>query len=153
MIARKYISSRSERALIAQTLLLLPLMALYLKAFGLKRSYTGLLRLTAAADSAPVSSEVAISVARDLARIVTRVNRIYLPYMFSCLPESLTLWYLLRRRRVAAQLRLGVRTVTGFFESHAWVEYNHTSLNDTDNIAEIFEPFDLSTIKYKKGPS
>ena len=153
MKVSKNLSKRSESTLIAQTLLLLPLMALCLKAFGLKRSYMGLLRLTTAADSAPIPTEPATSISRDLAQIVIRVNRIYMPYMFSCLPESLTLWYLLRRRRVTARLRLGVRTVTGFFESHAWVEYNQTSLNDIDNIAEIFEPFDLSTIKYKKGPA
>jgi len=56
------------------------------------------------------------------------------------------LWYLLLRRNIAAELRIGVRTTTGPFESHAWVEYHGEVLNDIENIADIYAPFDLGAI-------
>lgn len=136
----------SERWLFVQTLFLLPLMALLLRIFGFKRSYVGLSYLISPAGSPPTASKIALPISRHIAKIVTLANRNSTPYMFSCLPESLTLWFLLRRRNIAAELRLGVRTITGPFESHAWVEYKNVALNDIENIAEIYEPFDLSVI-------
>ena len=41
----------------------------------------------------------------------------------ACLPESLTTWWLLRRRGVDAQMWLGVRKVDQSLTGHAWVEY------------------------------
>lgn len=58
-----------------------------------------------------------------------------------CLPESLTLLTLLRRRGVIAELRIGVAT-TGGFSAHAWVEVEGQPVNDTADVAERFAPFD-----------
>lgn len=58
-----------------------------------------------------------------------------------CLPESLTLLTLLRRRGVAADLRIGVATAGGF-SAHAWVEVDGQPVNDTADVAERFVPFD-----------
>jgi hypothetical protein len=45
-----------------------------------------------------------------------------------CLEQSLTLYYLLRRRGIDARLRLGVQPHP--FSAHAWVEYGGAPLND-----------------------
>jgi hypothetical protein len=142
-------AAKSERRLIVQILFLLPLMALLLRILGFKRSYVGLNHLVSPVGNSPKVSKMALSISRNIVKIVNLVNRNYIPYRFSCLPESLTLWFLLRRRNIPAELRLGVRTITGPFESHAWVEYNQVALNDIENIAKIYAPFDLSTITTK----
>lgn len=146
---KKIIKSRSEQWIFVQTLFLLPLSALSLKIFGFKRSYVGIGRLLALVESSRSSSGQEFSKARHIAKIVIGTNHYYSPYIFSCLPESFTLWYLLRRQNIAAEIRIGVRTITGPFESHAWVEYNHEVLNDIENIADIYAPFDLSAITTK----
>ena len=51
---------------------------------------------------------------------------------FTCLEESLGLWYLLRRQGIAPQLRIGVRKENGKFEAHAWVEHGGEALNQPE---------------------
>jgi len=46
-----------------------------------------------------------------------------LPFEPTCLEKSLAIWWLLRRHRIPADLRIGVRKdAAGNFEAHAWVE-------------------------------
>ena len=47
----------------------------------------------------------------------------------TCLEESLTLWWLLGRRGIAADLRIGVRKTGKKFDADAWVEHEHRPLN------------------------
>jgi Transglutaminase-like superfamily len=51
---------------------------------------------------------------------------------FTCLEESLGLWYLLRQQGIAPQLRIGVRKENGKFEAHAWVEHGGEALNQPE---------------------
>lgn len=51
---------------------------------------------------------------------------------FTCLEESLGLWYLLRKQGIVSQLRIGVRKSSGKFEAHAWVEYAGEALNQPE---------------------
>lgn len=74
------------------------------------------------------------------ARLVDRVWRLY-PFA-TCLKKSLVLWWILRRRGVHADLRIGVRRVEGRFESHAWVQHGGRVLLDAD-LAEGFTPLAL----------
>ncbi len=138
--------NRSDKRLLLQAFFLFPLFTLMLKVLGFRRSYIALNRLLASAKNSPVSCDQTLSEARHIAGIVKSANNDYSLFLFSCLPESLTLWYLLRRRKIAADLCLGVRTLTGPFESHAWVEYQRHVLNDIENVADIFTTFDLSSI-------
>jgi hypothetical protein len=81
--------------------------------------------------------------ARKTAAGILRVNRSYLLFGASCLVESLVLWGNLRRQGIEADFRLGVRTITGRFESHAWVEYRKQVLNDLPDIGQIYAPMPL----------
>jgi len=54
-----------------------------------------------------------------------------IPVASTCLTRSVTLWWLLRRRGVPAEIRLGVQHDTPEFAAHAWVEVDGKPVNDT----------------------
>lgn len=56
-----------------------------------------------------------------LARRVERLARRF-PARTTCLVQAVALWLLLRRRGLAARVRLGVRQDKGVLEAHAWVD-------------------------------
>lgn len=60
----------------------------------------------------------------------------------NCLDRALTLWWLLRRRGVAADLRIGARKEGGRFEAHAWVEVGRVVLDEASGEGSDFEPFE-----------
>ena len=134
----------SERWLLVEALVLLLLMRLSLKLLGFRRCYAAFGWLTHPQRSPAADPEGAAQQARRIAQIVTLTNRRYALYEVSCLPESLTLWWLLRRRGLAADLRLGARTITGTFQAHAWTEYAGQVLNDRPDIAQVYVPFELA---------
>lgn len=61
---------------------------------------------------------------------------------FSCLEESLGLWYLLQAQGLHAQLRIGVRKSDGKFEAHAWVERDGEALNQPGAVHKHYAAFD-----------
>jgi transglutaminase superfamily protein len=66
----------------------------------------------------------------------------YSPAQFTCLEESLTLWYLLRKQGVPACLRIGVRKENEKFEAHAWVEDGGKALNQDDAMHRHYAAFE-----------
>ena len=60
----------------------------------------------------------------------------------NCLEQSLVLCWLLRRRGIAADLRIGARKDSDRFEAHAWVELNSQVLNDATAEHRHFVPFE-----------
>jgi hypothetical protein len=73
------------------------------------------------------------------AGIVTRrvaTAAAFYPGRAECLEQALALYALLRRRGIAAQLRLGVRPHR--FAAHAWVEYGHEPLDEVvENLRDL----------------
>src|ERR1700722_17919472 len=49
----------------------------------------------------------------------------------NCLERSLTLWWLLRREDIEAELHIGARKSDSRFEAHAWIELRGAVLNDS----------------------
>lgn len=74
---------------------------------------------------------------RDLIAAIDRASR-YVPGA-TCLPRAIALTWMLRRRGVAAAVRLGARSRNGAFTAHAWVEFAGRVLNDPE-IAQEYEP-------------
>lgn len=68
------------------------------------------------------------------------------PYRAKCLPQSLTLWWLLRRQGIESQLRFGARKNARRMEAHAWVEFEGTPLNDSADVGERFKPFERAVV-------
>ena len=64
---------------------------------------------------------------RRAARLVKAVAALY---RMPCLEQSLVLFRILRRRGIPAELRIGVRKVSGGLNAHAWVEHDGRLLLD-----------------------
>lgn len=79
--------------------------------------------------------------AREIARLEQTAAR-HLFFRANCLEQSLTLWWLLHRRGIAAELRIGARKEAGRFEAHAWVEFDGAILSDAGEEHLPFIPFD-----------
>ena len=65
------------------------------------------------------------------------------PYAGTCLPQSLTVWWLLRWRKIDGQIRFGARKEDDKLEAHAWVETGATVFNEgryTSQSFKVFEP-------------
>ena len=76
--------------------------------------------------------------AERLGRISGAVARRW-PGEALCLQRSLVLLWLLRRRRIDAELRVGVRRTEGGLIAHAWVESDGKPLNDLPSFCAEFE--------------
>jgi len=59
----------------------------------------------------------------------------------NCVVRSLALLWLLRRRGVAAALRIGVRLAGATLFAHAWVEVDGRPINDRADIGQYYLPF------------
>jgi len=86
------------------------------------------------AESVPLAAAGAIARLEDAAarHLFVRTN---------CLERSLVLCWLLERRGIARQLRLGARKEGGRFEAHAWVEVDGSVVNDGSEPHQHFAPF------------
>ena len=89
--------------------------------------------------SAP-ATEVSINEIAALARMEDAAAR-NLFFDTNCLEQSLVLWWLLRRRGIAADLRIGARKSGQRFEAHAWVEFCGMALNSGGEEHLHFAPF------------
>ncbi len=74
----------------------------------------------------------------DGVMLATRVG----PADVVCLPRSLTLWTLLRRRGVDAQLLVGVDPTKPDLAAHAWVRVCGTDINESPEHLALLHPFD-----------
>ncbi|MCT7958514.1 lasso peptide biosynthesis B2 protein [Laspinema palackyanum] len=133
---------RNERVLLLQALVLLPVVALLLKIWGLKHTQATLARLAAMPmiRRESQSSERLPQITSAVRMVRTAVK--YYGSWANCLKKSLVLWYLLRCQGIEPELRIGVRKEAGKFEAHAWVEYEGIVLNDTADVRSRFVMFD-----------
>ena len=138
---RKFLAlPRVERWLLVQAMATLPLVTLALRTIGLKRCYRGLERLAPTAGGGLLTGTSACHRAMRTGWLV-RVASIHGLVQGNCLAQSLTIWWLLRRQRIPAELRIGVRKQRGRLKAHAWMEYQSRVLNDDAGIGRRFSPF------------
>ena len=62
----------------------------------------------------------------------------------TCLRQSLLIYWLLRRRGLAPELKLGVRKEQATFDAHAWVELQGVALGQSDLAHSPFPDRDWS---------
>jgi hypothetical protein len=60
----------------------------------------------------------------------------------NCLSRSLALCWLLQRRGIAAELRVGGKKNGDAFEAHAWVEVAGVAVNDGEDVGSRYARFD-----------
>jgi hypothetical protein len=113
-----------------------------LRLLGFRRWQVCLHSLTPAIDrNASSSEQETTTTAGAIARVQeSAANHLF--FQANCLEQSLALWWLLQRRGVTAQLRIGARKDKERFEAHAWVEWNGVVLNDRGTDHQHFVPFD-----------
>jgi len=145
--------SWSERRLLVGAAFLLPIVAALIRLRGLRGCQSILARL------APVRNNpnlIAHSSGESLARTVARIVRaaaVHGPYKANCLQQSVTLWWLLRRKGLESDLRIGARTGPSGFEAHAWVEFGGLSLNESRDVHSRYTAFDGSINPSEARPS
>lgn len=71
----------------------------------------------------------------------------------NCLTRSLLLGWLLRRRGVRGDLRIGVQLVDGSLRAHAWVECDGVPVNDQPDVGARFASMgDLVPLEAFRSP-
>jgi hypothetical protein len=115
-------------------LLLLAATDLSLRLLGFARS-RAMVRKLAQSRSRPSDADLIAETCRRL----TMAAVVY-PGRARCLEQSLVLYLLLRRRGVAADLRLGVQPYP--FTAHAWVELDGAPINEQPEVIKQFVPME-----------
>jgi len=132
--------SGRDQLLLVKAWLLLPATVLLLRILGLRGCQRVLARLAGSPPEPNQRPGAQLESCIAAGRLVRAAAR-FSPLRAACLPQSLTLLRLLRRKGVVVELRIGVRTEAGRLGAHAWVEYQGCPLNDDMAIAERFHPF------------
>jgi len=112
-----------------------------LRVVGFRRWKSMLGWFTASARRVHRADSAVLGAAGAIARFEDAAAR-HLFLRTNCLERSLVLCWLLERRGIAAQLRIGARKEKGRFEAHAWVEVDGTVLNDAPEPHLHFAPFE-----------
>lgn len=128
--------SGAEQRLWLLAALLLPVMWVFSRTVPFNR----LLRWL---DRAPSAGRPAVSL-EEIATIGSLVNSAAFHTLGpnNCLVRSLFLKWLLRRKGVECELRLGTRFEDGAFKAHAWVEVRGRPVNDAADVGQRFAAFD-----------
>jgi len=117
-----------EYGLLAAALIVLPLTVLRLRLAGFSRRPG-----SPVADLPPRAGEA--EVVRATAHMVAAAAHVY---RASCMPQSITLQWLLRRQGIATRLCVGVRKDDGMLAAHAWVEHRGQPLIDSPAVHDRF---------------
>jgi Transglutaminase-like superfamily len=128
------------RQLFKRAAVLLPRIAISLRAFGFKKTKEALQKKLPLPLPPPLDESVAETVQRTCQMV--RAGAHYSLLRPTCLVESLALWHLLERQGIPSSLRIGVRKTFQKFEAHAWVEYAGAALNQSDEQHQHYAAFD-----------
>jgi hypothetical protein len=129
-----------DRRTLLRAIFFLPLTAMGLRIFGLRRWRSLLERRDASSRRVPSSQELQTPALRT-ARMVAAASREGL-VKGNCLSQSLVLWFLLRRAGASPDLRIGVQRDSDLLKAHAWVELQGTILNDSADVEQRYAPFE-----------
>lgn len=129
---RKYFAlTPAARAIILRSLLLLPAVALLLRARGMARTAAVLERRKQCA-----KYDLPAIAPHEIARLVSAAASFLGVH---CLSRSLVLWHQLRVSGRSPEVHLGVsKLADGSLSAHAWVELNGIPLIDSIDISERY---------------
>ncbi len=128
------LSQAEQRTLLAAAAWM-PVFWLGLRVLGLPRFQARLERTRM-----PVCPAITLPEAQALGELVNIAARNTLGPR-TCLTRSLLLGWLLRRRGVTSELRIGVRLTQGMLDAHAWVECEGVPVNDRPDVSAQFASF------------
>lgn len=130
--------SFQDRILFFKLWILLFCVALLLRVLDFQRTRRLLDRLSPSGTRQAKATEEGMAYALDLGRL-TKIAGRYVPANGTCLRQSLLVWWLLRRRGLPADLRIGV-SKGEVFAAHAWVELDGLPVNDEADVGERLTP-------------
>ncbi len=121
--------SIEEWRLLLVSIVLLPLTALALYIIGFKKTKVLMTRFIPLHTENAKSGAEQLKIAERVARMVTiAANHSF--YSANCLKKALVIWWLLKRKGITSELKIGVRKEETDFLAHAWVELNGKPLTD-----------------------
>jgi hypothetical protein len=120
--------------------LLLPLIRMSLRLRGFRATHRTL-QLRIRRGVAALPEMTAVGETTQVCRMVLAAGR-YSLLKGTCLERSLTLWWLLARKGIATQLRIGARKSGEKFEAHAWVERNGSAIGEPDGTHVHYAAFE-----------
>ncbi len=140
---RKYLAlSPAGRAIVLRSLLLLPMVAVLLRARGMARTTKFLAR-----PGRHAGGGLGTPAPQELARLV---NAAAAPLRVRCLPRSLVLWRFLRHSGTPAEIRLGVsKLADGSLSAHAWIELDGMPLGDGPDVFERYACLNSTTAGFQ----
>ena len=120
------------------SLVLLPLIDVGLRTMGYKRTVAALNRWARSFASGAHEGGESEARLKRMARVVSVAGRRSL-WPTSCLRQALCLWFLLARRGIVVEVRIGVdKPADGQFVAHAWVERQGQVLIGGDQVQERY---------------
>lgn len=131
----------AEKRLLAYALAAMPLVAAGVSILGFRRMHLAMALWPRGRPGYVPTDGAALARARSVANVVS-IAAGPGTLRASCLRRSLLLWWLLRHDGIEAVVRVGVNRDGGRFQAHAWVEYLGRPLNDVEDIARRFLPFE-----------
>lgn len=135
--------NRAERTLIVQAIGLLHITPIAMRIFGMQRWLNLLGQWT------PITPSKTITTPTELKQVhwlnVQAVN--HSPVRGACLSRSINLWWLMRRRHIDTEIRIGVRGKGDKFRAHAWLEYQGQPINAGEQTVQRFTLLDYSIVK------
>jgi hypothetical protein len=134
---------RDERRMLIGAAAMLPLVTLSLWIVGLKSTSSMLARFSS---STGTRHALAVDPSQRAVRVgaLVAAASAYGLVRGTCLAQSLTIAWLLRRRGILTDLRIGVCRQHARLEAHAWIEYRGRVLNRDAGFAGRFRAFDDS---------
>lgn len=134
--------SIAELELLVEAPVALPLAALALRRYGLRRLQAVLSRWPAKRPSPDDAASRAVE-AQRLSWVV-QVAAAWGPWPANCLQRSVVLWWFLHRRGIEGDMRIGVRRNPDnkAMEFHAWIEYGDVVINDRRDVRQQYTMFD-----------
>lgn len=78
-----------------------------------------------------------VKAADHVYRLLGYASKLHLSGM-TCLHRSLALAWMLNRRGVPAEIRIGVREAQGLFAAHAWVEVHGNRIGEIEDVTSRF---------------
>ena len=127
------------RGIFLRAALLLPLISLSLRMRGFGATQGTLQKFLPALDQQSTSS---LGPSAELTARMVRAAVHHGVGHPTCLEESLALWWLLGRRGIASQLRIGIKKQSQKFEAHAWVELGGAPLNEPETPHQHYAAFE-----------
>ena len=109
--------------------LLLPVIGISLRVRGFRATQRWLQSRLGKPAPATLPADATAADIQMVSRMVLAAVRHSFPPA-TCLERSLALWWLLARRGIATQLRIGVRKTGAKFEAHAWVERDGAAIGE-----------------------